>query len=141
MKKVRKALAVLLAVLFAASISISTLAASGDQVIWRRNSKPNCKQGKVELYPYEMYYRGSVLVVELYLTNGKDRDIKNIRMTDVQIVSNGYVAATGKETLAGTTKSGHRTLFSMRFNKYNKNALGRNAKVDCSAHIEYDFAS
>lgn len=139
MKNIHRILAVILAVVFAASMAVSTLASS-DPAVWQRNSKPNCKQGKVELYPYKMYYRGSILVVDLYLTNGKDRDIKNIRMTDVQIVSNGYVVATGKENLAGTTKSGHRTLFSMRFNKYNKNSIGRNAKVDCSAHIEYDYA-
>lgn len=140
MMKARRILSVILAVVLMASMAVSILAES-NQAIWKRNSKPGCKQGKVELYPYEMHYSGSVLVVELYLTNGKDRDIKNIRMTDVQIVSNGYVVATGQETLAGTTKAGYRTLFSMRFNNYNKNALGHNAKVDCSAHIQYDYAS
>lgn len=139
MKHFNKFIAIILAVVFAASLAVSTLASS-NQAVWRRNSKPGCKQGKVELYPYEMYYAGNVLVVELYLTNGKDRAIKNIRMTNVQIVSNGYVVATGKEALAGTTKAGYRTLFSMRFNKYNRNSIGRNAKVDCSAHIEYDYA-
>lgn len=139
MKKLTKVLAVLMAAVLAACISVSTLASS-DPAVWQRNSKPNCREGKVDLYPYKMYYRGKILVVDLYLTNGKDRAIKNIRMTDVQIVSNGKVVAVGKENLAGTTEAGHRTLFSMRFDKYNKNAIGKNAKVDCSAHIEYDYA-